>query len=73
MIGLSTYAFFWQISDRAPKPLSLQDVLSRTRDLDAQVFQICDYLPLHAYSDAQLRDVKKYADDLGVTLELGTK
>ena len=73
MIGLSTYAFFWQISDRAPKPLSLQDVLSRTRDLDAQVFQICDYQPLHAYSDAQLRDLKKYADDLGVTLELGTK
>ena len=26
MIGLSTYAFFWQISDRAPKPLSLHVV-----------------------------------------------
>jgi len=73
MIGLSTYAFFWQISDRAPKPLSLQEVLSRTHDLDAQVFQICDYQPLHAYSDVQLRDLKKYADDLGITLELGTK
>lgn len=73
MIGLSTYAFFWQISDRAPKPLSLQEVLSRTRDLGAQVFQICDYPPLHTYSDAQLGDLKKYAGDLGITLELGTK
>lgn len=73
MIGLSTYAFFWQISDRSPKPLSLQEVLSRTRDLDAQLFQICDYQPLHTYSETQLRDLKKYADDLGVTLELGTK
>ncbi len=73
MIGLSTYAFFWQISDRAPKPLSLQEVLSRTRDLEAQVFQICDYQPLLAYSDTQLRDLKKYAEDLGMTLELGTK
>ncbi len=73
MIGLSTYAFFWQISDRAPKPLSLEELLLRTRDLGGQVFQICDYQPLHAYSDGQLRDLKKRADDLGMTLELGTK
>ena len=73
MIGLSTYAFFWQISDRAPKPLSLEELLLRTRDLGGQVLQICDYQPLHAYSDGQLRDLKKRADDLGMTLELGTK
>lgn len=73
MIGLSTYAFFWQISDRAPKPLSLEETLLRTSDLGGQVFQICDYQPLHAYSDGQLRDLKKRADDLGMTLELGTK
>lgn len=73
MIGLSTYAFFWQISDRAPKPLGLEELLSRTRELGGQVFQICDYQPLHAYSDGQLRDVKKRADDLGITVELGTK
>lgn len=73
MIGLSTYAFFWQISDRSPKPLGLEELLPRTRDLGGQVFQICDYQPLHAYSDGQLRDLKKRADDLGITLELGTK
>lgn len=73
MIGLSTYAFFWQISDRAPKPLDLRELLAKTRALDARVFQICDYLPLHGYSEAQLCDVKKRADELGVTLELGTK
>ncbi len=73
MIGLSTYAFFWQISDRAPVPLSLQDLLRRTRDLDAQVFQICDYSPLHDYSDQQLKDLKKQAEEYGITLELGTK
>ena len=73
MIGLSTYAFFWQISDRAPKPLGLEELLLRTRELGGQVFQICDYQPLHAYSDGQLSDLKKRADDLGITLELGTK
>jgi hypothetical protein len=52
---------------------SAQELLSRTRELDADVFQICDYPPLHAYSEAQLRDLKTHADDLGITLELGTK
>lgn len=73
MIGLSTYAFFWQISDRAPEPLGLEELFSRTRELGAQVFQICDYPPLQTYSDARLGDLKKSADDLGITLELGTK
>ena len=73
MIGLSTYAFFWQISDRAPQALGLEDLLSRTHELGGQVFQICDYPPLEGYSDAQLQDVRKRAEDLRITLELGTK
>jgi sugar phosphate isomerase/epimerase len=73
MIGLSTYAFFWQISDRAPEPLTLDVLLSRTRELGARVFQICDYPPLQTYSAAQLGDLGKNADDSGITLELGTK
>ena len=73
MIGLSTYAFFWQISDRAPEPLGLDTLLARTHEFGAQVLQICDYPPLQTYSDVQLGDLKKRAGDLGITLELGTK
>ena len=73
MIGLSTYAFFWQISDRAPEPLGLDTLLSRTHEFGAQVLQICDYPPLQTYSDVQLGDLKKNAEDLGITLELGTQ
>ena len=73
MIGLSTYSFFWQHSDRAPTPLDLPAMLHRTHELDAQVFQICDYLPILGYSDADLRNLKAQADDLGITLELGTR
>ncbi len=73
MIGLGTYAFFWQHSDRAPQPLDLPAMLRRTRELDADVFQICDFLPVIGYTDAQLRDLKALAGELGITLELGTK
>ncbi|MEO8410912.1 MAG: TIM barrel protein [Propionivibrio sp.] len=73
MIGLGTYAFFWQHSDRAPAPLNLAAMLQRTRELGGQVFQICDYPRILEYSDAALRDLRALAGDLGVALELGTK
>jgi len=73
VIGLGTYAFFWQHSVRAPQPLDLPTMLRKTRELDADVFQICDYLPILGYTAAQLRDLRRCADDLGIALELGTR
>jgi sugar phosphate isomerase/epimerase len=73
MIGLSTYAFFWQHSSLAKHPLTLADMLQLTRDQDVDVFQICDYAPLLGYSATELRDLRALADDLGIRLELGTR
>ena len=73
MIGLGTYAFFWQHSDRAPEPLTLIGALQATRALEVDLFQICDYAPLEAMSDAELADAASAARDLGLTIELGTK
>ncbi len=73
MIGLGTYSFFWQHSSEAPEPLSLPTMLRRTRDLGVTVFQICDYLPILGYSAAELRGLRTLADELGITLELGTR
>ncbi|KJL29645.1 sugar phosphate isomerase/epimerase family protein [Microbacterium oxydans] len=73
MIGLGTYAYFWQHSDRAPAPMSLIDAFEDTREQGVQLFQICDYAPLETMSDAELRDAASAASDLGVTIELGTK
>ena len=73
MIGLGTYAFFWQHSDRAPAPLSLIDAFETTRELGVDLFQICDYAPLETMDDAELADAAAAARDLGLTIELGTK
>ncbi|MDP3949781.1 sugar phosphate isomerase/epimerase [Microbacterium sp.] len=73
MIGLGTYAYFWQHSDRAPQPLSLIDAFEDTRAQDVDLFQICDYAPLEQMSGAELRDAAGAARDLGLTIELGTK
>lgn len=73
MIGLSTYAFFWQHSERAPQPLGLTDMLAKSHALGVRVFQICDYAPILACSDTQLAGIRQVAGELGITLELGTR
>ena len=73
MIGLGTYAFFWQHSDLVPEPLSLVGAFEATKALGVALFQICDYAPLDAMDDAELTDAAAAARDLGHTIELGTK
>ncbi|MEN0024035.1 MAG: TIM barrel protein [Microbacterium sp.] len=73
MIGLGTYAYFWQHSERAPEPLSLIGALEDTRAQGVELFQICDYAPLDRMSDAELNDAARAARDLGIAIELGTK
>jgi 3-oxoisoapionate decarboxylase len=72
-IGLSTYAFFWQASDRVEKPLDLTAMLAAAADHGVEVFQICDY-PAVAELDAdQLGALRVQAARAGVTVELGTR
>jgi sugar phosphate isomerase/epimerase len=73
MIGLGTYAFYWQHSDLVPEPLSLVGALEATRELGVELFQVCDYAPLDTMSDAQLQDAAAAARDLGLRIQLGTK
>lgn len=73
MIGLSTYSFFWQWSDRAPQPLTLPQMLTRTAEWGVRLFQICDYAPIEEYTPGELDDLASTARELGVKLELGTR
>ncbi|WP_022899941.1 sugar phosphate isomerase/epimerase family protein [Humibacter albus] len=73
MIGLGTYAFFWQHSDRATSPLSLIGAFEATKELGVDLFQICDYGPLETMSDGAVADAARAARELGLTVQLGTK
>ncbi|SEB66455.1 Sugar phosphate isomerase/epimerase [Paramicrobacterium humi] len=72
-IGLNTYAFFWQWSDRVRTPISLEQMLQKTADLGIELFQICDYPQIETRSDEELGALRSYAEDLGIRLELGTR
>lgn len=73
MIGLGTYAFFWQHSDQVPEPLCLRGAFEATRELGVDLFQVCDYAPLDAMDDAEIAEAAAAARDLGLTIQLGTK
>ncbi|MGO1414679.1 MAG: sugar phosphate isomerase/epimerase family protein [Microbacterium gubbeenense] len=69
MIGLGTYAYFWQHAEG----LSLVGAFEDARAQGVELFQICDYAPLERMTDAELRDAASAAHDYGLTIELGTK
>ena len=73
MIGLGSYSFFWEQSERNPKALSLTEVFSRTADLGLNLFQICDYEPLEQMSDLEYKQAADCARELSLEIELGTK
>jgi sugar phosphate isomerase/epimerase len=72
-VGLSTYAFFWQHSDRVERPLTLADMLERTAEHGVDVFQICDFPAVLELDAGQRAQVRSQAERLGLRLELGTR
>ncbi|WFR65777.1 sugar phosphate isomerase/epimerase [Curtobacterium flaccumfaciens] len=74
LLGLSTYAYFWRMSDRVPAPMSLDDALRDAATHDGVgLFQICDHPPLDTASDDRLAAIRALADELGLALEVGTR
>ncbi|PZF56179.1 sugar phosphate isomerase/epimerase [Curtobacterium sp. MCBD17_034] len=74
LLGLSTYAYFWRMSDRVPAPMSLDDAMRDAAGYEGvDLFQICDHLPLDTASDERLAEIAALAASLGLTLEVGTR
>ncbi|WP_420370421.1 sugar phosphate isomerase/epimerase family protein [Curtobacterium sp. L1-20] len=74
LLGLSTYAYSWRMSDRVPSPMSLDDALRDAASHDGvDLFQICDHAPLDTATDERLAAIRTLAADLGLTLEVGTR
>ena len=72
-IGLGTYTFFWQWHHSAEDPIGWRAMLDKTRDFGCNLFQFCDYAPMHEMDAEDAREVADYASSRGVVLELGTR
>ena len=75
-LGLGSYSYRWSIGhkDRVPqRPLSCLELLDITSQLDLDVLQIADNMPIHTIESETLKDLSKSANNLGINLEIGLK
>ncbi len=75
-IGLSTYAYSWNIGiypNIPPHPFSVFDFLHSASLLGVHLVQIADNLPLHELSKGELERLKKVAKELEIDIEVGTR
>lgn len=73
MLGISTYAYLWRGSERAPAPMSLEEMLDDAAALGADAFQICDWSALAGMTAPALVSVREHAAERGLALEVGTR
>ncbi|WP_432519236.1 sugar phosphate isomerase/epimerase family protein [Kineococcus sp. SYSU DK006] len=71
--GAGSYAYSWRSSQHVEQPMSIGEQLHDAAGLGAQVFQICDEPRLEHLGEPELADLRRTADELGLTLELGTR
>ncbi|WP_158735827.1 sugar phosphate isomerase/epimerase [Alteribacillus sp. YIM 98480] len=72
-VGISTYAFRWEVEKLPKEPQTLKHLISKTKTLGGEVFQICDYDEIVEFSEQEVKDISLYAEQQGIELELGTQ
>ncbi|HET6190585.1 MAG TPA: sugar phosphate isomerase/epimerase family protein [Trebonia sp.] len=75
-IGLSSYSYSWEVGasgQLAQWRLPLEGLAERASSLGADVLQVADNLPLHTIDADHLARFGRYANDLGLRIEVGTR
>ena len=75
--GISSWTYPWSVGvAEGPQPASKMTatgLLDKAHELDVKLLQIADNLPLEKLSMAELTELRSYAVELGISLEVGTK
>jgi 3-oxoisoapionate decarboxylase len=75
-LGVSSHTYAWGIGvegfPQPTKPLDAFDLVRKAAALRVPVLQIADNLPLHTLTASARRDLKDFATQSGVELEVGT-
>ncbi len=75
-LGLSTYAFTWAFGVPGypiKKRLKAVNLLEKAAEWDLACVQFADNLPLHRLSRQEQAQIKKYAAELKIAIEIGTR
>jgi sugar phosphate isomerase/epimerase len=76
-LGIGSYTFTWAIGIPGyPTPerkLTALELMQKAAELNVQLIQICDNLPLHLLTPRELLELKEAAEKAEITIEVGTK
>lgn len=74
--GISSYAFTWAIGvpgKEPEKPLDIFGLIETAVELGVKVVQVADNLPLEKFSLEELKEIKHFADQKGIRIEVGAR
>ena len=74
--GISSYTYTWAIGvpGKEPgNPMTIFQFVDKAVDLGVQIVQVADNLPLDRFSEIELMEIRKYAANLGIQIEVGSK
>jgi len=69
-LGISSYTYTWAVEARG---LGVKWLVDKAVELGVHVLQIADNLPLENLSDSEINSLAKSADDLNISIEVGTR
>ena len=75
-IGIGSYTYTWAIGVpdyKTENPMSAFGLMKKATELEAQVVQFADNMPLHIYSNKKLDEILSFANDRKLQIEVGTK
>ena len=73
-LGISSYTYTWLIGvpgSLPDKQMSASDLVDRAASFGLKLVQIADNLPLENFTDTELENLRQYAFNKGVSIEMG--
>lgn len=73
-LGISSYTFTWAtgVPGSLPaKPISPFDLINKAESSGLTTVQIADNMPLEPFTEIQIDEIRDYASERGITIEMG--
>jgi sugar phosphate isomerase/epimerase len=75
-LGISSYTYAWAIGVLGyppEQPMSVLDLLHKAKELEVDIVQIADNLPLDEYTSSELDVIEEVAHEIGISVEIGAR
>ncbi len=76
-LGIGSWTYSWAVGPaqgpRPEQPLTAIGLLKKARELDVDLVQFADNMPLHELTHAELSTIRRTAEDFEIAIEVGTR